>query len=314
MRSFLILLLLVSGSLVAQDKTLKLWPEKIPNSQTSSEKEIKENGNILWIRQVQEPSIEIYLPVKQAATGQAVLICPGGGYEGLAYDWEGTQIAKWLNTLGIAGIVLKYRLPNSASVKTSYEAPLQDAKRAIRLIRSHADEWNIDKNEVGVMGFSAGGHLASTLGTHFNAEETVPQDSIRSISARPDFMILVYPVVSMKKEFTHMGSRNSLLGKTPSEALVEEFSNEERVQIDTPPTFLIHATDDEVVPVENSIQFYRALVNKNIDAEMHIYPEGGHGFALALDKGYLETWTDRLSDWLQRLEENEIQEGINGSK
>lgn len=314
MRSFLILLLLVSGSLFAQDKTLKLWPEKIPNSQTSSEKEIKENGNILWIRQVQEPSIEVYLPVKQASTGQAVLICPGGGYEGLAYDWEGTQIAKWLNTQGIAGIVLKYRLPNSASVKTSYEAPLQDAKRAIRLIRSHADEWNIDKNEVGVMGFSAGGHLASTLGTHFNAEETVPQDSIRSISARPDFMILVYPVITMKKEFTHMGSRNSLLDKNPSEALVEEFSNEERVQIDTPPTFLIHATDDEVVPVENSIQFYRALVNKYIDAEMHIYPEGGHGFALALDKGYLQTWTERLSDWLQRLEENEIQEGINGSK
>ncbi|AVR45416.1 esterase [Christiangramia fulva] len=308
MRSFLILLLFVSGSIFAQDKTLKLWPEKIPNSQTSSEKETQEKRGILWISKVQEPTMEVFLPVKQAATGQAVLIFPGGGYEGLAYDWEGTQIAKWLNTKGIAGIVLKYRLPNSKSVKTSYEAPLQDAKRAIRLIRSHADEWNIDQNQVGIMGFSAGGHLASTLGTHFNAEETVPQDSIRDINARPDFMILVYPVITMKKEFTHMGSRNSLLGKNPSEELVEEFSNEEQVQIDTPPTFLVHATDDDVVPVENSIQFYRALVDKNIDAEMHIYPEGGHGFALALDKGYLKTWTDRLSDWLQRQEENEDQE------
>lgn len=308
MRSFLILFLLFSSSIFAQDETLELWPAGIPNSQPSSEKETQEKEGILWISKVQDPSIEVFLPVKQAATGQAVLICPGGGYEGLAYDWEGTQIAKWLNTKGIAGIVLKYRLPNSASVKTSYEAPLQDAKRAIRLIRSHANEWNIDQKKVGVMGFSAGGHLASTLGTHFNAEETVPTDSIRSMNARPDFMVLVYPVITMKKEFTHMGSRNSLLGENPSEALIKEFSNEEQVQIDTPPTFLIHATDDDVVPVENSIQFYRALVDKKIDAEMHIYPEGGHGFALALDKGYLRSWPDRLEDWLQRLEEKETSE------
>lgn len=310
MRSYLILFLLFSSSIFAQDEneTLELWPAGIPNSQASSEKETQEKEGILWISKVQDPSMEVFLPVKQAATGQAVLICPGGGYEGLAYDWEGTQIAKWLNTKGIAGIVLKYRLPNSASVKTSYEAPLQDAKRAIRLIRSHANEWNIDQKKVGVMGFSAGGHLASTLGTHFNAEETVPTDSIRSINARPDFMVLVYPVITMKKDFTHMGSRNSLLGENPSEALIKEFSNEEQVQIDTPSTFLIHATDDDVVPVENSIQFYRALVDKKIDAEMHIYPEGGHGFALALDKGYLRSWPDRLEDWLQRLEEKETSE------
>lgn len=308
MRPLLILLLLFSGSLFAQDKTLDLWPKQIPNSQTSSEKEVQKKEGILWISKVQDPSIKVFLPVKQAATGQAVLICPGGGYEGLAYDWEGTQIAKWLNSKGIAGIVLKYRLPNSASVKTSYETPLQDAKRAIRLIKSHAGEWNIDKDKVGVMGFSAGGHLASTLGTHFNAAETVPMDSIRTINARPAFMILVYPVITMKKEFTHIGSRNSLLGRDPSEELIKEYSNEQQVQIDTPPTFLVHATDDEVVPVENSIQFYRALVSKNIDAEMHIYPDGGHGFALALDKSYLQTWTDRLSDWLQRLEEKNIQQ------
>ncbi len=307
MRSILIVFLLFSTSVFAQDKSLELWPGGIPNSQSSSEKEIRDSGDILWIRKVQKPAVDVFLPVKQTATGQAVLICPGGGYEGLAYDWEGTQIAKWLNTKGIAGIVLKYRLPSSASVKTSYEAPLQDAKRAIRLIRSHADEWNIDKNKVGVMGFSAGGHLASTLGTHFNAEETVPLDSLRSINARPDFMILVYPVITMKKEFTHMGSRNSLLGENPSEDLIKEFSNEEQVQIDSPPTFLVHATDDDVVPVENSLQFYHALVDHKVDAEMHVYPEGGHGFALSIDKGYLQSWTDRLADWLLRLEENEGQ-------
>ncbi|MFZ0490621.1 MAG: alpha/beta hydrolase [Salegentibacter sp.] len=305
MRSFLILLLLFSGSVFAQHKTLEVWPDGIPNSKSSSEKEIQENGNILWIRKVQDPAIEVFLPVQQTATGQAVLICPGGGYEGLAYDWEGTQIAEWLNTKGIAGIVLKYRLPNSASVKTSYEAPLQDAKRAIRMIRAHAEEWNIDKNKVGVMGFSAGGHLASTLGTHFNAPETVPQDSMQSINARPDFMVLVYPVITMKKEFTHMGSRNSLLGGNPSEELVAQFSNEEQVTNDTPPTFLVHATDDDVVPVENSLQFYRALVDHHIDAEMHIYPEGGHGFALGLNKGYLQSWTNRLADWFERLNAND---------
>lgn len=301
--------IIISLQAFAQDLTLELWPDKIPNSQPSSEKEVRENEGILWITKVQEPAIEVYLPVKQRATGRAVLICPGGGYQGLAYDWEGTQIAKWLNTKGIAGIVLKYRLPNSASVNTSYEAPLLDAKRAIRLTRAHAKDWNIDEDKVGVIGFSAGGHLASTLGTHFNAEETVGKDSIQLIRARPDFMILVYPVITMKKEFTHMGSRNSLLGENPSEELVKEFSNEDQVSDDTPPTFLVHATDDEAVPVENSIQFYRALVDHKIDAEMHIYPEGGHGFSIGrnYEKEFLQSWTwpDRLEDWLQRLEAKE---------
>lgn len=306
MRHFLIVFLFLSTSLFAQNTKLELWPDGVPDSQPSLEKEIDNQTDALSISKVQKPSIEVYLPVKKISTGQAVLICPGGGYTHLAYDWEGTQIAKWFNTKGIAGIVLKYRLPNSASVKTSYEAPLQDAKRAIRLIRSHADEWNIDKNKVGVMGFSAGGHLASTLGTHFNAEETVPEDSIRSINARPDFMILLYPVITMKKEFTHMGSRKSLLGENPSKELVKEFSNEEKVQIDTPPTFIVHATDDNVVPVENSIEFYQALVKHHVDTEMHIYPEGGHGFAFARNKGYLRSWPARLEDWLQRLEEKEI--------
>lgn len=303
MRYFLILFLFFTSSLFAQNKTLELWPEGVPNSQPSLEKEIDEQTDALRISKVQEPTIEVYLPVKKTNTGRAVLICPGGGYSHLAYDWEGTQIAKWLNTKGIAGIVLKYRLPNSASVEISYEAPLQDAKRAIRLIRSHAKEWDIDQNKVGVMGFSAGGHLASTLGTHFNSEETVPQDSIRSINARPDFMILLYPVITMKKGFTHMGSRNALLGENPSEELIKEFSNEEQVQVDTPPTFIVHATDDGAVPVENSIEFYQALVKHHVDTEMHIYPEGGHGFALALGKGYLQTWPDRLEDWFLRLEQ-----------
>lgn len=298
-RFSLFLLLLFFQFTFSQEVTLKLWPEAIPNSQPSNEKEIQDEGNILWFRKVQQPEMEVYLPVPQAATGQAVLICPGGGYEGLAFDWEGRQIAKWLNTKGIAGMVLKYRLPNSASVKISYEAPLQDAKRAMRLIRSNAEKWKLDKNKIGVMGFSAGGHLASTLGTHFEMQSDLSKDTINSLNARPDFMILIYPVITMEKDLTHMGSRNSLLGNSPSEELVAQFSNELKVSEKTPPTFILATTDDDIVPVENSIHFYEALAEKNISAEMHIYPKGGHGYAFGLNQYYLEKWNNLLSDWLK---------------
>jgi len=288
-------------NIFSQDKKLSLWPNAIPNSQKSNEKEVDDSNDILWVTKVQDPDITVYLPSKQQATGQAVVICPGGGYEGLAYDWEGTDIAKWLNSKGIAGIVLKYRLPNSKSVKVSYKAPLQDAQRAMRLVRFHAKEWNIDPDKVGIMGFSAGGHLAANLTTHFDHEDSFEKDPIDSLSARPDFAVLIYPVITMKKGITHQGSKNSLLGEDPSEALVKEFSNELNVQSNTPPTFMVHATDDDVVPVENSLLFYKALNEKNISAELHIYPEGGHGFSLALGKGYLQSWTDRLYDWLKNL-------------
>lgn len=301
MKNYIFALLLISFSVNAQDQTIKLWDVEIPNSQLSEKKEIQEKAGILWITQVQQPEMEVYLPVPKAATGQAVLICPGGGYEGLAYDWEGRQIAKWLSTKGIAGIVLKYRLPNSASVKTSYEAPLQDAKRAMRLIRSKAEEWKLDKSKIGVMGFSAGGHLASTLGTHLQNANNLPDDGVNSLNARPDFMVLVYPVITMDKSLTHMGSRNSLLGNEPTEELVRQFSNELQVSKDTPPTFILATTDDEIVPIENSIRFYEALAENNIPAEMHIYPKGGHGYAFGLDRYYLEKWNVLLNDWLKNL-------------
>ncbi|MDT0643800.1 alpha/beta hydrolase [Zunongwangia sp. F363] len=293
----LILILAKITSAMAQDETLLLWPQGVPNSKPSEEKEIADKGDILWIRQVQQPEIQVFLPPKSISTGQAVLICPGGGYEGLAFDWEGTQIAKWLNTKGIAGIVLKYRLPSSASVKVSYEAPLQDAQQAMKLLREHAAEWNINRQKVGVIGFSAGGHLASTLGTHFENED--------SANSRPDFMALIYPVISMEAHVTHMGSRNALLGQTPDEELVAKFSNEQRVSEKTPPTFLIHATDDEVVPVENSLAFYKAVKDKNIPVEMHIYPEGGHGFSLGNGNRILESWPELFYAWLKSLNSGE---------
>ncbi|GHA26021.1 beta-xylanase [Salinimicrobium marinum] len=302
---FLLSLILSTSGISAQEMTLPLWPNGIPNSKESDEKEVSETGDINWIRNVQDPDIAVFLPTMQSATGQAVVICPGGGYGGLAYDWEGTDIAKWLNSKGIAGIVLKYRLPNSESVEVSYKAPLQDVQRAMRLVRANAEKWNVHQNSVGIMGFSAGGHLASTLGTHFDHEDVFKKDAIDSLSARPDFMALVYPVITMNSEFTHQGSRNSLLGENPSKELVKEFSNELQVQNNMPPTFIIHATDDDAVPVENALLFYKALKDQNIKAEMHIYPEGGHGFSLGLGKGYLETWPDRLHDWLKKMNESQ---------
>ncbi len=302
----LLVTLLFSAKSFAQNYTLPLW-SVIPNHYESDEKENQKEGDMLWVTNVQVPDITVYLPAKKHATGKAVVICPGGGYHGLAYDWEGDDIARWYNSKGIAAIVLKYRLPISKSVINKQEVPLQDAQRAIRLVRHHADEWNIDKNQIGVMGFSAGGHLASTLGTHFDDEtKLIKKDAIDLLSARPDFMVLIYPVISMKEEVTHEGSRLALLGENPNQKLVDYYSNELQVKENTPPTFLLHATDDKSVSVENPLLFYRGLRENNIqNCEMHIYPKGGHGFSLAIGQGRLQGWTDRLYEWLLSLKEAE---------
>ncbi|MGM0532608.1 MAG: alpha/beta hydrolase [Bacteroidota bacterium] len=287
----------------AQNVTLPLWEKDIPNYRSTNETEQTDTNGIVRISNVQKPDMAVYLPSKSNATGQAVVICPGGGYSILAYDWEGTDIAKWLNSEGIAGIVLKYRLPGSESNIVRHKSPLLDAQRAIRLTRYHAGEWNIDPDRVGVMGFSAGGHLASTLGTHFDERMTGAEDPAAMASCRPDFMVLVYSVISFDPEYGHMGSRNNLLGEDPGQQLVDRFSNEKQVTPNTPPTFLIHAGDDEGVPVQNSLMFYKALQENDVPAEMHIYPEGGHGFGLALENEHLHTWTDLCIDWMKNLEE-----------
>lgn len=297
---------LIVSILNAQNYQLPLWEKDIPNFQETTEKEEHyTDGGILWITKVQTPLIDVYLPTPRNATGQAVVICPGGGYAGLAYDWEGTDVARWLNSKGIAGIVLKYRLPLSESQIEPHKSPLLDAKRAMRLVRHNAKDWNIDTDKVGIMGFSAGGHLASTLGTHFDKGDKHAIDPIDQLSSRPDFMTLVYPVISTTADFIHAGSKDNLIGKNASEELVNYYSNELQVGYDAPPTFLIHAGDDKGVPVENSLVFYQALKDKRVEAEMHVYPAGGHGFGLAVGMGYLQTWTDRLADWLGRLNEND---------
>lgn len=296
-----LLCLMSLNILISQENTVKLWPLEIPNRQETDEVEIQENREILWITYVQEPTLEVFLPSKKFRTGRAVIICPGGGYGGLSYDSEGTDIAKWLNTKGITAFVLKSRLPNSKSVVTSYKAPLQDAQRAMRLVRQNAEKWGVNKDQIGIMGFSAGGHLASTLGTHYNENQDFFTDDIDSLSARPDFMVLMYPVITMGPTYAHQGSKNNLLGHNPDQTLVDLFSNEKQVDKNTPPTFLVHTTDDKSVPVMNSILFYKALTEEGIYAEMHIYPEGGHGYGLAVGMGYLENWTDRLAEWMDGL-------------
>lgn len=300
-----LLIALFAIGMSAQHTTMPLWPNTIPNQEPTHEKEVVEHteDGIVWITNVQEPTLEVYLPAKKNATGQAVVIFPGGGYHGLAYDWEGTDIAKTLTAKGIAGIVVKYRLPWSKSITQDKNVvPLQDAQRAIRLVKSKAAAWHISEDKVGIMGFSAGGHLASTLGTHYKDSVYEQLDEADNISARPNFMALIYPVITLGAQSTHMGSRVSLVGEDPSAEAVDYLSNEKHVDAETPPTFLLHAMDDEVVPVENTTLFFNALRAHDVAATMHVYPTGGHGFSLALTDGKLKGWMNLFFDWMAQLD------------
>lgn len=274
----------------SQSIKLDLWPDGVLNAKKTDNVEQQETTDILRISHVQNPTIEVYLPSVRNATGQAVVICPGGAYRVLAYYWEGTDVAKMLNAQGIAGIVLKSRLPDNDSNIEPHKSPLLDAKQAMKLVRQNAEKWNINPNKVGVMGFSAGGHLASTLGTQFDS------------NTRPNFMALIYPVISMQEAITNMESRKNLIGENPSDELIERYSNELQIKTDTPPTFILHSSDDKAVPVANSLRFYENLLEKNITVEMHIYPSGGHGYGLAIGKGNLSSWPERLINWIQSLE------------
>ena len=282
----------------AQTKVLKVWPDKIPGAIENpaiKEDTVKlENGQIR-ISKVVSPTITLFFPSKETVNGAAVVICPGGGYGRLAIDHEGDFIAKWFNEIGVTGIVLKYRLPSDAIMKDKNIGPLQDVQEAIRIVRRNSKDWNIGPDKIGIIGFSAGGHLASTASTHFN-EKVYDSDGT---SARPDFAILLYPVISMNKEITHSGSRTNLLGENPSEELTRRFSNELQVTADTPPTFLVHAEDDKTVPVLNSINYFVSLKKNNIPAELHIYEKGGHGFGLAKNRDTESQWPAACEQWLK---------------
>jgi acetyl esterase/lipase len=260
-------LMLLAGSARAQKVEL-LWPEGAPGAVGSED--------------LDRPTLTVYLPPAEKASGSAVVICPGGSYRALSMDLEGKQVAEWMNGRGLAAFVLKYRL----GPRYHYPAQLDDAQRALRWVRQHADEFHVRTNRVGIMGFSAGGHLASTAGTHFDA------------TSRPDFLILGYPVITLEPPFAHEMSRRMLLGDEPDPKLVQLLSNEKQVTADTPPTFLFHTDGDKSVPAENSVQFYLALRKAGVPAEMHIYQRGAHGAGLGVKDTILASWPARLADWL----------------
>lgn len=253
-----------------------------------------ENGapNALGKESVDVPTITPFLAPKETATGSAILVLPGGGYQHLSDIKEGSKVAEWLNSLGISAFVLKYRL----GPKYGQPNQLLDAARAVRIIRARAKEWNLDEKRIGILGFSAGGHLASTLATHFDAGKLDSKDEIERVSSRPDLQILIYPVITMG-EFTHQGSKKNLLSENPSEDLIKLYSNELQITKDTPPAFLVHTMTDTAVPVENSIQYIAALRKNDVPFEFHLYEQGAHGFGLGTNP-YLQSWSARCADWL----------------
>lgn len=258
-----------------------LWPKGAPGALGTEERD--------------KPSLTIYLPPADKANGTAAVICPGGGYGFLATGHEGKDPAEWLNRHGVAAFVLRYRL----APRYHHPAPMQDAQRALRLVRSRAKEWSLDPKRIGIWGFSAGGHLASTAATHFDDGKSDADDPIERVSCRPDFAILCYPVITMRPPVTHGGSRRNLLGGNPDDALVASLCNDEQVTEKTPPTFLFHTNEDTAVLPENSILFYQALRKKKVPAELHIYEKGRHGIGLGVGSGAVSAWPEQLAGWLK---------------
>lgn len=283
-------LLLLFSATASTQEIVNIYPGKIPNAKESDVKETFTNG---MYRGVTTPTLEIYLPEKDKATGTAVIIIPGGGYSVVVYQGEGVSNAKQLAKQGIATFILKYRLPDDLTMTDKKIGPLQDVQQAIKFVRENASKWGINPAKVGIMGFSAGGHLASTGATHY---KTALIENSNNTNLRPDFQVLVYPVISMQENLTHADSRKQLLGSNPSKEDVDLFSNELQVDANTPPAYITHAADDKVVDVDNSIFYFEKLRHNKVPVEMHIYPAGGHGFVFRQDG-----WMDSLVKWMSKL-------------
>ena len=267
---------------LADPKVELLWPDGATDAKGQTDND--------------KPTLAIMLPPADKANGTAVVVCPGGGYGGLAMSYEGIEVGEWLNSLGVAAAVLKYRHKGSGY---EHPAPLQDAQCAIRTLRARAAELKIDPAKIGILGFSAGGHLASSAGTHFDEGKTHAADAIERVSSRPDFLVLCYPVISFVSPQTHQGSKKNLLGADPDPKLVEYMSNELQVTPETPPTFLFHTNADSGVPPENSVLFYLALCKAKVPAELHIYETGPHGVGLGKKVPAVATWPGLCADWMR---------------
>ena len=294
-KGVLVLFLILSVKNVLAQREQMLYPGEIPNSKVSENLEEK-TANVVVdtvARKVSIPTLTIFLPANNQTIKSAVIICPGGGYGGLLTKREGTDVARAFAKLGVAAFVLKYRLPDDRIMIDKTIGPLQDALQALKIVRQNAEKWNLDPNKIGIMGFSAGGHLASSAGTHYDAPII---ENSEHIKLRPDFMILVNPVISFTDEIGHIGSRDNLLGKSASLEKINFFSNELHVNQSSPQTFLVHTADDTVVSPENSFRFYHALRKNKVNAELHIYSEGEHGF---LKKPVFNEWFGRAVNWMK---------------
>jgi len=274
--------LALGPALAAEPKVQWLWPQGAPGAKGD--------------READKPTLTIYLPEAAKANGAAVVICPGGGYGFVAMDHEGHQIARWLNGLGVAGFIVDYRHRTKGY---GHPAPLQDAQRAIRTVRSGAAEWKVDPAKIGILGFSAGGHLASTAATHFDAGDPAAADPIQRAGSRPDFAVLCYAVIAFDEPYTHRGSQQNLLGKDADPALVRSLSNEKQVTAQTPPTFLFHTDEDKGVPPENSVEFYLALRRAGVPGELHVFQKGQHGIGLGLSVPGTSAWPKLCEAWMR---------------
>lgn len=288
-----VIIFIMATTSFSQSNEFEIWKNGIPNSINNRDyQEIYEN-EIVKISKVTNPTLTVFIPENPNRT--SVIICPGGGYAYLSIDKEGYKPAQWFNSLGITAFVLKYRLPSDDIMENKSVGPLQDAQESVRLIRRNASKWNLNPDKIGIIGFSAGGHLAATLSTQYDEKTYQAQDTT---SAKPNFSMLIYPVISMTDEIVHKGSRNKLLGKNSSSELNDKYSPEKQVNAQTPPAFLVHALDDGGVSFENSMVYLAALKKHNVPAEMHIYESGGHGFGLG-NKGASQFWTEACLKWLQ---------------
>lgn len=293
---FIICLSFLSNAF-AQSETILLYPEGVPGSKgVKIAEDSKTTDGITRVKDITQPALYVFRPSHKTSDA-AVIICPGGGYGILAIDHEGYEIAKWFNQRGVTAFVLKYRLPQRELFDSAEIRPLQDAQQAIRIVRRNAANYGVSPEMVGIMGFSAGGHLAATASTHFLTQAGEITDP--AVSVRPDFSLLIYPVITFGNLNTHSGSRDNLIGKNPPEDKIKFYSNDEQVTAETPPAFLISTADDGV-PAENSISYFVACKKNHVPAEMHIYEKGGHGYALKKKGlGPFESWPDRMEDWMR---------------
>jgi acetyl esterase/lipase len=295
----IVLVSLNSIALISHSQTvMPLYTDSIPNSKPGpdEEKSKTDDKGRISLSLVSRPAITVYLPPAATATGTGVIVVPGGGYHHQAATHEGSDVAKKFNDMGVAAFVLKYRLPSDATMINKTIGPLQDAQRAIQLVREHAKEWGLDKDRIGIMGFSAGGHLASTAGTHFNHAYI---NAGKKANLRPDFMILIYPVISFADSICHKGSKENLLGKNPSPEMVQLFSNELQVTKKTPPTYLVHSEDDSTVKVQNMLLFATALQKHKVPFDFYLYDKGGHGYGLNNPTSDVK-WMDNVQEWMDR--------------